>query len=131
MILVDTSVFIDFFKGTRNESVDKFKRILQQEIPFGLTPLIFQEILQGAKSEFEYNRLKKYLELQIFFYPDDPIKSYAQAAKLYFRCRKSGITIRSTIDCLIAQTVIENDLLLLHNDKDFKAMQKIITFKEY
>ncbi|MDF2529848.1 MAG: PilT protein domain protein, partial [Gammaproteobacteria bacterium] len=52
---------------------------------------------------------------------------YQLAAEHYFKCRKKGLTIRSTIDCLIAQIAIENDLLLLHNDRDFVSMAGIIT----
>jgi predicted nucleic acid-binding protein len=131
MILVDTSVFIDFFKGVNNKPANKFRGVLQQNIPFGLTAYIFQEILQGAKSELEYTRLKKYLELQIFYHPKEPINSFSKAARIYFQCRKKGITIRSTIDCMIVQTAIEYDLFLLHNDKDFKAIKKVANIKEY
>ena len=59
-------------------------------------------------------------------------KSYEMAAELYFRCRKHGITIGSTIDLLIAQTAIENDLYLLHDDRDFSLMASIEPkLKEY
>ncbi len=129
MILIDTSVLIDFFKGIKNPAGVRFKSILEQDIPFGITSLIYQEILQGAKSEKEYAGLKKYLSSQRFFHPQDPIETYAKAAGIYFRCRKKGITIRSTVDCLIAQISIENELLLLHNDKDFEAMAAVAPLK--
>ena len=67
MILVDTSVLIDFLRGIDNKSTGKFKKVLTQKIPFGITSVIFQEILQGAKSEQEYSTLKTYLETQHFF----------------------------------------------------------------
>jgi len=54
MILVDTSVLIDFFKGIENKPTRKFKKILTQKIPFGINSFIYQEVLQGAKSEQEY-----------------------------------------------------------------------------
>jgi predicted nucleic acid-binding protein len=60
VILVDTSVLIDFLKGDANEGVSKFKRILSQGIPFGITSFIYQEILQGAASPKEYDLLKLY-----------------------------------------------------------------------
>jgi predicted nucleic acid-binding protein len=50
MILVDTSVLIDFFKGQKNDSSQKFELVLRQDIPFGINSFIFQEVLQGAKS---------------------------------------------------------------------------------
>jgi len=131
MILIDTSVLIDFFKGHKSDSCQKFELILRQDIPFGINSFIFQEVLQGAKSDREYKTLKKYLETQRFYHPKDPIDSFAQAARIYFDCKKKGITIRSTIDCLIAQIALEHDLFLLHNDNDFNAMTAVIRLKIY
>ncbi len=102
-----------------------------QKIPFGINSFIYQEVLQGAKSEKEYNNLKKYLSTQHFFHPKDPIESFARAARIYYDCRKKGITITSTIDCIIAQTVIEQDLFLLHRDKDFELMSQVVELKFY
>jgi len=129
MILVDTSVLIHFLKGVDTESSRRFSIVLQRGIPFGINSLIFQEILQGAGSEKEFFTLKKYLETQRFYHLKDPIESFAKAARIYLDCRKKGITIRSTIDCLIAQTALENDLLLLHEDSDFDLMAKVIPLK--
>jgi predicted nucleic acid-binding protein len=131
MILVDTSVLIDFFKGQKNNACQKFELILTQGIPFGINSFIFQEVLQGAKSDKEYRTLKKYLETQHFYHLHDPVDSFAKAARIYFDCQKKGITIRSTIDCLIAQTAVEHDLFLLHNDNDFTAMATVIGLKVY
>ena len=85
MILVDTSVLVDFFKGVQNPAAMRFKSILEQDIPFGITSLIYQEVLQGAKSEKEYANLKKYLSSQVYFHPQDPIETFAKAARIYFR----------------------------------------------
>jgi predicted nucleic acid-binding protein len=131
MILVDTSVLIDFFKGADNEGCDKFRKILQRDIPFGINSFIFQEVLQGARSEKEYDLLKSHLETQRFYHLKEPIASYAQAAKIYVDCRQKGITARSTIDCLIVQTALEHDLFLLHNDNDFNDIAKNIPVKIY
>lgn len=131
MILVDTSALIGFLKGEENDCSRKFRNVVERRMPFGITSQIFQEILQGARSTTEYGTLKRYLESQYFFHPLDPIASYAYAAKIYFDCRKKGITIRSTIDCLIAQIALEHDLPLLHNDKDFDAMAAAIPLKQF
>jgi predicted nucleic acid-binding protein len=131
MILVDTSVFIHFFKGVDSDGSRKFRMVMERGIPFGINSLIFQEVLQGAGSEKEYLILKQYLETQRFYHLNDPIDSFARAAKIYFDCRKKGITIRSTIDCLIAQTALENDLLLLHEDNDFYLLARVIPLKFY
>jgi hypothetical protein len=131
MILVDTSILIDFFKGLSSEGTLKFEAVLKERIPFGINSVIYQEVLQGAQSEREYQRLKDYLSSQPFHHLKHPVESYAAAAKIYMDCRKKGITIRSTIDCLIAETAIEHDLFLLHNDGDFDAIAKVIPLKIY
>jgi predicted nucleic acid-binding protein len=131
MILVDTSVLIDFLKGTKNKESRKFESILRMNIPFGINSFIFQEILQGAGSEKEYDLLKNYLATQRFYNPTDSVESFDKAAGIYMDCRKKGITIRSTIGCIIAVTALEHDLFLLHNDKDYVLMQKVIPLKFY
>ena len=131
MILVDTSVLIDFFKSSKSEAASRFKIVLEQGLNFGITSHVFQEVLQGAKSEKEYKLLRRYLETQRFFHPKDPVDSFAEAARIFFLCRKKGLTIRSTIDCLIAQIAMEHDLLLLHSDQDFHLMANVIPLKIY
>ena len=131
MILVDTSVLVDFFKGTKNDPVLCFVDIIKKKIHFGITSVIYQELLQGAKTKKEYLLLNEYLSCQHFFHPKDMVISYEKAAMIYFVCRKKGITVRSTIDCLIAQIAIEHDLFLLHNDKDFEQMAPIVGLELY
>lgn len=131
MILVDTSVLIDLFKGDENEAVVSLRDIIRQQRPFGITSVIYQEVLQGAKTKKEFISLKEYLSTQRFFHPKDPLASYAEAANIFFSCRRKGVTIRSTIDCLIAQIAIEHELLLLHNDKDFTAMASVVGLHIY
>lgn len=131
MILVDTSILIDFFKGKKNDAMICFMDIVKKQIPFGITSVIFQEILQGAKNRKEFELLNKYLNYQRFYHPKDAVVSYEKAAWIFFSCRKKGITVRSTIDCSIAQTAIEHDLFLLHNDRDFEYMAPVIGLKLY
>ncbi len=126
MILVDTFVWIDYFNGKSMEGVGKLARALDEEKPCGLSSVIYQEILQGADSEPSFARFSRYLSSQILFHPAHPLKSFADAAHIYMRCRRAGYTIRSTIDCLIAQIAMENDLWLLHSDKDFDYIAAVI-----
>jgi predicted nucleic acid-binding protein len=126
MILVDTSVFISYFKGIDNEAVGKFEKVLSNNIPFGINNFIYQELLQGVANEKDFNKLKEYLDTQIFYEFKNGRKSYEEAALIYYKCRKAGFTVRSTIDLLIAQTAIGNNLLLLHNDVDFINISKVI-----
>lgn len=131
MVLVDTSVLIDYLRGAENAGVVLFQQILDNAIPFGLSQLTYLEVLQGARTEKDFKTVKSYLETHRFFGLQDEKESYAAAARIYFDCRKKGIMINSTIDCLIAQTAIENDLALLHNDADFDRMRKAAPLKIY
>jgi hypothetical protein len=131
MVLVDTSVLIDYFRGADNPAVKRFQFILDNGIPFGINSFIYQELLQGVKTEKDFRRLKQYLDTQTFYSLKDARESFAQAARIYFLCKKKGITVSSTIDCLIVQTVLEHDLYLLHNDKDFERIRKVVKFKVF
>ena len=125
MILVDTSVLIDYFKNTSGISCEKMDYIIDNDLPFGICNYIYQELLQGTKSEKEYNLLKEYLNTIPFYDLKYGKQSFENAALMYMNCRKSGITVRSTIDLIIVQIAIENNLYLLHNDTDFINISKI------
>jgi|CXWL01.1.fsa_nt_gi predicted nucleic acid-binding protein len=126
MYLIDTSVWIDFIRGNKTSAVEQLRLILQTEQTTGISSVIYQEILQGSESEQRFNHFRDYFNELVFYHPKHPTDSYAQAAHLYFACRQKGITIRSTIDCLIAQTAIEHDLILLHSDKDFTRLAEAV-----
>ena len=131
MVLVDTSVLIDYLRGADNAAVERFQHIMDSNVPFGISPLIYLEVLQGARTEKDYTTVKNYLETHRFFDLQDEKESYAAAARIYFECRRKGITINSTVDCLIAQTALENDLVLLHHDADFDRMRRVAPLKMY
>ena len=131
MILVDTSVFIDFLSEKNNSATDKLHTIIDLKIPFGITSQIYQELLQGTASQKDFDVLKKYLNTFNFYAAKDEKRSYEEAARIYFQCRKQGITVRSSVDCLIVQIVRENSLKLLHHDKDFDNIKKVISDLEF
>lgn len=125
MYLVDTSAWIDLFRQRNTAPARMLRALLDQRLTYGITGVIYQEVLQGASSEADYRRLRDYLGTQRFYHPMNPVRSYAEAAHLYARCRRQGVTIRSTVDCLIARIAIEHKLLLLHGDKDFAQLAAI------
>jgi len=129
MILVDTSVLIDYFKGVENKPVKKFHQILDSNIPFGISHFIYMEVLQGSQTDKDFNLLKKYLITQTFYELKSGRESYAEAARMYLQLRKKGVTVKSTIDCLIARIAVENELFLLHNDADFDRIAKHFPLK--
>lgn len=125
MYLIDTSVWIDYFRGKENQATRYFIDILDKKLSFGISGHIYQEILQGAKSTIDFDKLTEYLSTQYFFHPTDAIITYQCAAQLYFSCRSVGLTPRSSINCLIAQIAIEHNLILLHNDKDYELIKQV------
>lgn len=124
MYLVDTSVWIDYFKDKKNEAVDFFCYVLDKKYPFGITGVIYQELLQGVQTEQDFKKLSDYLITQRLYHPKDALYTYNHAAKIYFNCRKKGIIVRSTIDCLIAQISIEHDLTIIHHDKNYERLKE-------
>jgi len=127
VILVDTSVWIGYLRGAQTTAIRTLDQMLADEMPFALTGVIYQEILQGADSNESYARLADYFGSQRFLHPVDNIETYALAAAIYMRCRRAGVTIRSTIDCLIAQIAIEHGAGLLHDDRDFVQMASVVS----
>jgi predicted nucleic acid-binding protein len=126
LYLVDTSVWIGFMRDEENEATGRLAEIGVRGHPFGITGVIHQEVLQGAASKAKFDYLAAYLGSQTFYHPVDPVESYREAAFIYFRCRRAGVTIRSAIDCLIARVAIEHGLMLLHDDRDFEKIAEII-----
>ena len=126
MYLVDTSVWVDYIKGTDTPAVEYLDVLLLTPMTVGITGFIYMEILQGAKSKAGFDKLKKYFSTQLFYSFEEPLSSYEAAALMFFKCRRKGITVRSSIDCLIAQCALENELILLHHDKDFERLEKIV-----
>ena len=83
MILVDTSVLIDYFKDKKNNKTEKFQYIQDDKIEFGITYFIYLELLQGSRDQKEYEMLKEYLETQKFYDLKNKKKSYEEASKIY------------------------------------------------
>jgi len=125
MVLVDTSVLIDVLKNKRTTQAKKFDEIIENNIPYGICNYVYQELLQGVRSENQWQLLKNYLDTQRFYELKNGRESYAAAAKLFFRCQRAGVTIRKTIDVLISQIALENNLRLLHNDSDFARLMTV------
>ena len=127
MILIDTSVIIDISRGNDNHKVLLFRKIVDSQVPYGISVYTYTEVLQGVKNERESKNIEEYLSscFTIYYLPNR-IEVYESAAKMYYDLRKKGKTIRNTIDILIAKTAIINDFYLLHNDRDFDIIAEVI-----
>jgi hypothetical protein len=124
MVLVDSSVWIDLLRNRVTSQTVILRRLLPDN-EAGLTPVIYQEVLQGATTQAAFERLRDHFHTLPFLLPQHPIKTYEAAAALYARCRQRGITPRSPHDCLVARVSIEHKALLLHDDHDFQALAKV------
>lgn len=127
MVLVDTSVWIDYFNGIVNWHTDRLDWLLGNQ-PVALGDLILTEILQGFDREADFQRARSFLTA-LTFYEFGGYQLCLQAANHYRMLRRQGITVRKTIDVIIATGCIEWDLELLHNDRDFSPMEQILGLK--
>jgi predicted nucleic acid-binding protein len=117
VILVDSSVWIDYFRGNQTSQTDRLYALLGNE-PIATGDLVLAEVLQGFGSAQDFNQGKKLLtSLPIIELVGVDIA--IQAAENFRTLRSLGITIRKTIDTLIATSCIEKGLVLLYSDKDF------------
>ena len=85
--------------------------------------------MQGARDEREWRRLDLYLSVQQILAPADPWAAHRAAARIYFDCRRRGVTPRGPVDCLIAHLVIDAGAVLLHRDDDFERMRRVVPLK--
>ena len=125
MYLVDTSVWIDYLRGRDCAHVEFLRGLLPHPLAVGITHLIYAEILQGARNPGAFDRLRTYFGGQRFHTFADAVRSHALAARMYLDCRREGVTVRSTVDCLVAQCAIESELVLLHHDMDFRRIARM------
>lgn len=129
MILVDTSALIPYLTGRETAASALLERLVSEEVEIALTPEIVQEVLQGARDDKEWRTLKRYLVGQRVLATADPLRSHVEAARIYYDCRRRGLTVRSTLDCIVAQTALEKDVPLLHDDRDYDAIQRVRPLK--
>ncbi|MSP13642.1 MAG: PIN domain nuclease [Chloroflexi bacterium] len=122
-ILVDTSVWIDLFKGRDTPQTHQLHRLAGEE-ELLLGDLILAELLQGLRSNGDMTKVENAFEtFQVISLVGEHIAR--QSARNYLELRQQGITIRKTIDCLIATWCITNDVPLLHTDKDFHPFAQL------
>ena len=128
MVMADSSVWIDFFNGVDSESADLLDSLLRTETVV-IGDLILAEVLQGFRSDRDYRlakRLLTSLDVRDLLGREMAIR----VADNYRKLRKSGTTIRKTVDLVIATYCIENKLPLLHSDKDFQPFHKHLKLKK-
>jgi predicted nucleic acid-binding protein len=122
MVMVDTTVWIDFFSAHSYPHVKTLENLILNREDICICGIILTEVLQGIRKDSEFRRTRDLFATLIFL----PMRysSFLRSAEIYRKLRRKGITIRKPVDCMIASIAIENEIPLLHNDKDFLQIEK-------
>ncbi len=120
-ILVDTSAWVDHINEHDSETARALAHLLAGEDDICTCGVIVAEVLQGLRRPAGYKRIREGFEDLTFLQPDG-IHPYVRAAEIYRTLRKRGVTVRSTIDCLIAALAEANRCHLLHRDADLQRI---------
>jgi predicted nucleic acid-binding protein len=124
MVIVDTTVWIDYLRGLRNKQTDYFDRELGRQ-RFGLTDLILCETLQGVGDENAFTRvLRELRKFEVFETGGQELA--IEAARNFGNLRRRGRTVRKTIDCLIATFCLRHGYSLLHRDRDYDHFEDFL-----
>ena len=124
MVIIDTTVWIDYLRGTQNPETRWLDRELQRQ-RLGLTDLILCEVLQGIREQSAFTRVRAdLLKFQVFETGGSGVA--IAAAQNYRELRQRGYTVHKTIDCLIATFCLQARHELLHRDRDFDCFEKVL-----
>jgi predicted nucleic acid-binding protein len=128
-IIVDTSVWIDFFnkKNISSETI-LLKKLIENNKQFYICPVIYQEVLQGIRDDKLFEKIKKIL-LKHNMVDINIIEATNKGIDIYRTLRKRGVTVRKSMDCLIASYAIIGKMYLLHKDNDFTEIAKEFKLK--
>ena len=124
MVIVDTTVWVDYLKGASTPEVEWLDRETSRQ-RLGLLDLMACEVLQGLSTDEEAVRVLRHLR-RFEIFQTGGIELAVAAAGNYRHLRSRGRTVRKTIDCLIATFCIEQNHALLHNDRDFDAFEELL-----
>ena len=125
MLIVDTSVWVDLLRGSGSRR--RLEGAIAGDDPY-LTRFTQMELLMGAGREDQWLRLESYLDGQLYVEADRD--TWRRAARTFFELRRAGKTVRSSIDCCIAEVAIANEAMLLHRDRDFEVIATVRPLRE-
>lgn len=121
MIVVDTSVWIDVLNEVDSPHASRCVELLEDGAPLALTDVIYTEILQGLRSDDEARLVEDHLRAFPVLRLEN-LDDFSLAAALYREARRAGVTIRKTLDCLIAAPCVREGAPILHADEDFDRL---------
>jgi predicted nucleic acid-binding protein len=130
VIVVDTTVWVDFLRGRGTRFDAHLAELIEAEAPIALTDIIYAEVLQGVRDDAVHRELRAVLRAHPILRPRG-LGTFDDAVTLYRTARRRGLTIRRTVDCVIAATVLENGAELFHNDRDFETLARVSSLPIY
>jgi predicted nucleic acid-binding protein len=128
LIVVDTSVWVELFRGTDSPATEALTDLIEGAAQLAITDVIFTELLQGAKNDRKAEHLESHLRTFPLLRSVD-LDDSAHAAKLFRDARRRGLTVRNTTDCLIAAPCIRAGAELFHLDADFDRLASVSELK--
>lgn len=129
-ILVDTSAWIEFLRGTGSQTNVAVRSLIETDRPMATTDIVAMELLMGASSPTKRGQIWSLLNRCIMF-PTRPLFEYERAAELYIRCRGAGFTPANTNDLLIAAVAIAKGVAILDADSNFEQIAAITPLRRY
>src|SRR5213593_3301947 len=124
VIVVDTTVWIDFLEARGTPFDRHLTELLEGDALIGLIDIVYCEVLQGIRDEDVFHRTRRSLLAHPILRPRG-LETFEAAANLYRTARRRGVTVRRSVDCLIAATCLESGAEIYHNDRDFDALARI------
>lgn len=126
MILVDTSVWIEFFRADRPLDLERAAPFVE----IVTCPPIVQEVLQGIRDERAFRVARSAMLALPHVESPMAIEVWIEAAQLYRNARAAGVTVRSAVDCLVATCALRHDLEVLHKDRDFVQLGRVVPLRQ-
>jgi len=121
--LVDTTVWVDYFRGTPTPEVGWLEAAIADEADLCVCGIVLTEVLQGVRSDAQLSLVQRAMDELLYL--DTSRDHYVLAASIYRAARKRGKTVRNAVDCLIAACAITHDVPLLQSDRDFETIASV------
>ena len=121
-LLVDSTVWIDFFAGRKTAQTEKLEQRIQNRDDICCCGFVLAEVLQGIRDERQFVAVKRQFENLIYL--EDDRTTFELGATIYRELRRKGITIRNSVDCLISAVTIQHGVNFLENDRDYKFIDQ-------
>jgi len=121
-LLVDSTVWIDFFGGKKTPQTGKLEQRIQNRDDLCCCGFVLAEVLQGIRDEKQFVAVKRQFENLIYL--EDDRTTFELGATIYRELRRKGITIRNSMDCLISAVIIQHGVHFLENDRDYRFIDQ-------